>query len=67
MMAANSSASYQLAQHPCFFIHVNRAELGLAEERLRDYWEGQRRELSVAAILFVGIYDGTYLDNNYKN
>ena len=38
MMAANSSASYQLAQHPCFFIYVNRAELGLAKERLRDYW-----------------------------
>ena len=49
----------------CYVIYVNRTERGLAKERLRDYWEVQTRELSVAAILFVGIYDGTYLDNNY--
>ena len=24
----------------CYVIHVNRTELGLAKERLRDYWEG---------------------------
>jgi hypothetical protein len=24
----------------CYAIHVNRTELGLAKERLRDYWEG---------------------------
>jgi hypothetical protein len=24
----------------CFLVHVNRTELGLAKERLRDYWEG---------------------------
>ena len=23
----------------CYVIHVNRTELGLAKERLRDYWE----------------------------
>jgi len=25
----------------CYVIHVNRTELGLANERLRDYWENQ--------------------------
>ena len=24
----------------CYVIYVNRTELGLAKERLRDYWEG---------------------------
>ena len=24
----------------CYVIHVNRADRGLAKERLRDYWEG---------------------------
>ena len=24
----------------CYLVHVNRTELGLAKERLRDYWEG---------------------------
>ena len=23
----------------CYVIHINRTELGLAKERLRDYWE----------------------------
>ena len=23
----------------CYLVHVNRTELGLAKERLRDYWE----------------------------
>ncbi|MDC1232003.1 hypothetical protein N8076_01875 [Gammaproteobacteria bacterium] len=23
----------------CYVIHVNRTEVGLAKERLRDYWE----------------------------
>ena len=25
----------------CYLVHVNRTELGLANERLRDYWENQ--------------------------
>ena len=24
----------------CYLVHVNRTDLGLAKERLRDYWEG---------------------------
>jgi hypothetical protein len=23
----------------CYLVHVNKTELGLAKERLRDYWE----------------------------
>ena len=28
----------------CYVIHVNRADRGLAKERLRDYWEVYKRK-----------------------
>ena len=33
------TAQLKPKQLGCYVIHVNRTELGLAKERLRDYWE----------------------------
>ena len=33
--------SFKPADLGCYVIHVNRADRGLAKERLRDYWENQ--------------------------
>ena len=32
------SIRFKPEQLGCYVIHVNRTELGLAKERLRDYW-----------------------------
>ena len=34
------SSRFKPEQLGCYLVHVNRTELGLAKERLRDYWEG---------------------------
>ena len=33
------SISFKPDELGCYVIHINRTELGLAKERLRDYWE----------------------------
>ena len=33
------SIRFKPEQLGCYVIHLNRTELGLAKERLRDYWE----------------------------
>ena len=45
----------------CYVVHLSRTERGLAKEQLQSFWEGQKHRLIVAAILFVGTFDGTYL------
>jgi len=33
------SSRFKPEQLGCYLVHVSRTELGLAKERLRDYWE----------------------------
>ena len=34
------SIRFKPSELGCYVINLNRTELGLAKERLRDYWEG---------------------------